>query len=309
MEIMTAPMAGITDYSFRKILAEFSPDIIFTEMVDVSAVINKNKKTFDEILKADNNEAVQLFGNKNENFQEAVKILVKKGFKHIDINLGCPMKKIIKSGKGSALLAEPAYVREIVSNIQKEFKNEIKLSLKIRIGYKEFEDPEYYVRLAEEFQLYQICIHGRTQEQAYQGKADWNIIKLLKDKYKEVRIIGNGDLFTIKDVEEKSIQSKSDGIMLARGIFGNPWLIKQAKDYLSSGEINKPDISNEEIKNTLIRHINYYIEEKGEKRACLDMRKHILWYLKDFENINKIKKDILKYENIKDTLKYIVNNT
>lgn len=309
MQIIIAPMAGITDYSFRKILAEFSPDIIFTEMVDINAIINNNKKTFDEILKTENNEAVQIFGNKNENFQEAVKILVKKGFRHIDINLGCPMKKIIKSGKGSALLAEQSYVREIVSNIQKEFKNEIKLSLKIRTGYKEFNDPEYYVKLIKEFRLYQICIHGRTQEQGYQGTADWNIIKELKAQYKEVRIIGNGDLFTIEDIAKKSIYAQSDGIMLARGIFGNPWLIKQAKNFFNTGKINKLDISNEEIKNTLIRHINYYIEDKGEKRAYLDMRKHIFWYLKDFENINKIKKDILKYENIKDTLKYIVNNT
>ena len=305
MEIMTAPMAGITDYSFRKILNEFSPDLIFTEMADVSAIVNGNKKTFDEILKAENNEAVQLFGSKTDDFVQAVKILAGENFRHIDINLGCPMRKIIKSGKGSALLAEPEYIKEILSKIQKEFRNEIDLSIKIRIGYKEFSDPLYYVRLAEELGLKQICIHGRTQEQGYQGEADWKIIKKIKENFKNVKIIGNGDLFNIEDIKQKTKDTDIDGIMLARGIFGNPWLIKQTRDCFNDEKKQTEEISDYEKKNLIIKHINYYIIDKGEKRAFLDMKKHIFWYLSGFHNINEIKKDINSFKNINEILRYI----
>ena len=308
MQIMTAPMAGITDYSFRKILYEFSPDIVFTEMVDVNALKYSNRRTQDEILRKAGNEAVQIFGNKNEDFLEAVKILIERGFDHVDINLGCPVKKIVRAGKGSALLLEFDFVKELLLKLKKEFGNDIKLSMKIRTGYKNFSDPEYYVRLAEEYELFQICIHGRTQEQLYSGQADWNIIKKMKHKYKNVRIIGNGDLTDLKAIKEKTDSAKPDGIMLARGLLGNPWLLKEAKNYFNTGEFRESEVSRKDIKNTLIKHINYCIEDKGEIRANLDMRKHIFWYLKEFENIEKIKKDIIKIESIKDVLKYIVNN-
>ena len=308
MQITTAPMAGITDYSFRKILYEFSPDIIFTEMVDVNALKYSNQRTQDEILRKAGNESVQIFGNKNEDFLEAVKLLIERGFDHIDINLGCPVKKIIRAGKGSALLLESDFVKELLLKLKKEFRNDIKLSMKIRTGYKNFSDPEYYVKLAEEYGLFQICIHGRTQEQLYSGQADWNIIKKMKQKHKNVKIIGNGDLTDLKTIKEKTDSAKPDGIMLARGLLGNPWLLKEAKDYFKTGVFHESEVGREEIKNTLIKHINYCIEDKGEIRANLDMRKHIFWYLKEFENIEKIKNDIIKTKTIKDVLKYIVNN-
>ena len=308
MQIITAPMAGITDYSFRKILYEFSPDIIFTEMVDVNALKYSNQRTQDEILRKAGNEAVQIFGNKNEDFLEAVKLLIERGFDHIDINLGCPVKKIIRAGKGSALLLESDFVKELLLKLKKEFRNDIKLSMKIRTGYKNFSDPEYYVKLAEEYGLFQICIHGRTQEQLYSGQADWNIIKKMKQRHKNVKIIGNGDLTDLKAIKEKTDSAKPDGIMLARGLLGNPWLLKEAKDYFKTGVFHESEVGREEIKNTLIKHINYCIEDKGEIRANLDMRKHIFWYLKEFENIEKIKNDIIKTKTIKDVLKYIVNN-
>ena len=308
MEIMTAPMAGITDYSFRRILNEFSPDVIFTEMADVSAVVNKNKKTIDEILKAENNESVQLFGSKTDNFKEAVKILLEMGFTHIDINLGCPMKKIIKSGKGAALLEEPEYIRKLLTEIKKEYKDDIALSIKIRVGYKDFNDPFYYVRLAEELRLKQICIHGRTQKQGYQGDADWEIIKKIKENSNNIKIIGNGDLFNIEDIINKTRESKVDGIMLARGILGNPWLIKQAKDYFNNENMKKYDVSKREKRNLLIKHINYYIIDKGENRAFLNIKKHIFWYLSDFYNIKIIKKEISNLGNIKEILSYIEKN-
>ena len=308
MQVMTAPMAGVTDYSFRKILYEFSPDIIFTEMVDINALKYNNHRTLDEILRRAGNEAVQIFGNKNDDFLQAIKILINKGFGHIDINLGCPMKKIVRAGKGSALLLEYEFVKNLTADIKKEYGSDIKLSIKIRTGYKDFSNPEYYVNLAEEYDLYQICIHGRTQEQMYSGYADWNIIKEMKQKYKNITIIGNGDLTNLQEIKEKTEFAKPDGIMLARGLLGNPWLIKEAKDYFNTGEFREFEVSREEIKNTLIKHINYYIEDKGEIRANLDMRKHTFWYLKNLENIEKIKNDIIKIKTIRDVLKYVVDN-
>ena len=308
MQIMTAPMAGITDYSFRKILYEFSPDIIFTEMADVNALKYSSQRTQDEILRKAGNEAVQIFGSKNDDFLGAVRILLEREFDHVDINLGCPVKKIVRAGKGSALLLESGFVKKLLSDLKKEFGSSIKLSIKIRTGYKNFSDPEYYVKLAFEYELFQICIHGRTQEQLYSGQADWNIIKEMKKKYENVRIIGNGDLTDLKAIKEKTETAKPDGIMLARGLLGNPWLIKEAKNYFDTGEFREFPVSRKDIKNTLIRHINYCIEDKGEIRANLDMRKHIFWYLKEFENIKEIKRDIIKIKTIKDVLKYIVNN-
>ena len=308
MQVMTAPMAGVTDYSFRKILYEFSPDIIFTEMVDINALKYNNHRTLDEMLRRAGNEAVQIFGSKNDDFLQAVKILINKGFGHIDINLGCPMKKIVRAGKGSVLLLEYEFVKNLIADIKKEFGNDIKLSVKIRTGYKEFSNPEYYVKLAAEYELFQICIHGRTQEQMYGGQADWDIIKKMKQKHKNVKIIGNGDLTDLKTIKEKTDSAKPNGIMLARGLLGNPWLLKEAKDYFKTGVFHESEVGREEIKNTLIKHINYCIEDKGEIRANLDMRKHIFWYLKEFENIEKIKNDIIKTKTIKDVLKYIVNN-
>ncbi len=308
MQIMTAPMAGITDYSFRKILYEFSPDIIFTEMVDVNALKYSNQRTQDEILRKAGNEAVQIFGSKNDDFLGAVRILLEREFDHVDINLGCPVKKIVRAGKGSALLLESEFVKKLLLDLKKEFGSSIKLSIKIRTGYKNFSDPEYYVKLAYEYGLFQICIHGRTQEQLYSGQADWNIVKEMKKKYENVRIIGNGDLTDLKAIKEKAGTVKPDGIMLARGLLGNPWLIKEAKNYFDTGEFREFPVSREDIKNTLIKHINYCIEDKGEMRANLDMRKHIFWYLKEFENIKEIKSDIIKIKTIEDVLKYIVNN-
>ena len=308
MQIMTAPMAGITDYSFRKILYEFSPDIIFTEMVDVNALKYSNRRTQDEILRRAGNEAVQIFGSKNDDFLGAVRILLEREFDHVDINLGCPVKKIVRAGKGSALLLESEFLKKLLLDLKKEFGSSIKLSIKIRTGYKNFSDPEYYVKLAYEYGLFQICIHGRTQEQLYSGQADWNIVKEMKKKYENVRIIGNGDLTDLKAIKEKAGTAKPDGIMLARGLLGNPWLIKEAKNYSDTGEFREFPVSREDIKNTLIKHINYCIEDKGEMRANLDMRKHIFWYLKEFENIKEIKSDIIKIKTIEDVLKYIVNN-
>ena len=222
------------------------------------------------------------------------------GFTHIDINLGCPMKKIIKSGKGAALLEEPEYIRKLLTEIKKEYKDDIALSIKIRVGYKDFNDPFYYVRLAEELRLKQICIHGRTQKQGYQGDADWEIIKKIKENSNNIKIIGNGDLFNIEDIINKTRESKVDGIMLARGILGNPWLIKQAKDYFNNENMKKYDVSKREKRNLLIKHINYYIIDKGEKRAFLDMKKHIFWYLSGFYNINEILRYIQKIQKTDD---------
>lgn len=308
MQVITAPMAGVTDYSFRKILYEFSPDIVFTEMMDVSALKYNNQRTVNEILRRVKGEAVQIFGSRNDDFLQAVKILADKGFHHVDINLGCPMRKIVRAGKGSALLLDSDFVKKMITDIKKEFGNNLKLSLKIRTGYKNFSDPEYYVKLAGEYGLFQISIHGRSQEQMYSGEADWNIIKELKQKYKDVKIIGNGDLTDLKTIKEKTDFAKPDGIMLARGLLGSPWLVKEAKDYFTSGKLCEYKPDHGEIKNILLRHINYCIEDKGEKRAYLDMRKHIFWYLKNFENTAKIKNDIIEIKNIKDVLKYIADN-
>ena len=295
MKIYIGPMAGITDYSFRKILEKFSPDFLFTEMVNSHLLATHNKTTETELLKYDSlkNTGTQVFGSNEEEIIYSFRKLEEMGFKKINLNMGCPQPKIIKNGAGSALLLNRAFIDNLICKLKKHLSSDTEISIKIRTGYKNFSEPEFYLNLANKYQLDFICIHGRTQEQIYSGKADWDIIRKLGTLPRNVDFIGNGDLFEPHDIIQKINNSNLDGIMLARGIIGNPWLISQIKELMKFGKIfTIPDFS--EIKSTLLEHLELLSENKGAITASMEINKFIKPYFKSFqseelhEKLNKI---------------------
>lgn len=295
MKIYIAPMAGITDYSFRKILEKFSPDFLFTEMINSHLLATHDKTTETELLKYDSlkNTGTQVFGSDEEEIVYSFQKLEKMGFKKINLNMGCPQPKIIKNGAGSALLLNRAFIDNLICKLKKHLSSDTEISIKIRTGYKNFSEPEFYLNLANKYNLDFICVHGRTQEQIYSGKADWDIIRKLGTLPRNVDFIGNGDLFEPHDIVQKINNSNLDGIMLARGIIGNPWLISQIKELMKFGKIfTIPKFS--EVKSTLLEHLELLSENKGAIIASMEINKFIKPYFKSFqseelhEKLNKI---------------------
>ena len=295
MKIYIAPMAGITDYSFRKILEKFSPDFLFTEMVNSHLLAIHDKTTETELLKYDSlkNTGTQVFGSDEEEIIYSFQKLEEMGFKKINLNMGCPQPKIIKNGAGSALLLNKAFIDNLICKLKKHLSSDTEISIKIRTGYKNFSEPEFYLNLANKYNLDFICVHGRTQEQIYGGTADWDIIRKLGSLPRNVDFIGNGDLFEPHDIIQKINNSNLDGIMLARGIIGNPWLISQIKELMKFGKtFTIPKFS--EVKSTLLEHLELLSENKGAIIASMEINKFVKPYFKSFqseelhEKLNKI---------------------
>lgn len=301
MKIFTAPIAGVTDISYRRIMKEFNPDMMFTEMVSSNAIVRDNKKTCDEMLNMMEDDSVQIFGKDIETMVKAAKYIESRGVKHIDVNMGCPVPKVVRNGYGAALLSDPEHVERLVGALRDALN--IALSIKIRVGFGTYKEPLKIAKIAEKYKLDFITIHGRTREQMYGGEADWDIIKNVKSEI-SIPVIGNGDIFTAEDAVKKSSYAGVDGIMLARGIFGNPWLIGQIREMFEYGEVKtKPTISDKV--NMAKKHIKYLLEDKGEKRAVTEIRKHMCWYMKGVHSASKIKNEINSSESVEAVLKIL----
>jgi len=280
MKIYTAPMAGITDYSFRKIIEKFDPDFMFTEMVNANLLNRKDDTTISELLKCDNKEktGTQIFGGDKDELISGILKLKNFGFTKININMGCPQPKIIKNGAGSALLENSELVKLILLETQ---NIDTEISIKIRVGYKDFENPEIFLDLANKYNLDFICVHGRTQRQMYSGTANWEIVKKLSKIPRKVEFFGNGDLFEPSEIKKKIQTSNLDGIMLSRGIIGNPWLISQTREFLQTGKI-KTIQTFDETKSIVLEHLQNISENKGEIKAVLEINKFLRPYFKKF---------------------------
>ena len=299
MKIYTAPMAGITDYSFRKILKKFEPDFLFTEMVNANLLNREDDITINELLKCDNKEKIgtQIFGGDKDELISGILKLKNFGFTKININMGCPQPKIIKNGAGSALLENS----ELVELILLETQNiDAEISIKIRVGYKDFENPEIFLDLANKYNLDFICVHGRTQRQMYSGTANWEIVKKLSKIPRKVEFFGNGDLFEPAEIKKKIQNSNLDGIMLSRGIIGNPWLIAQTREVLQTKKI-KTIQTFDETKSIVLEHLQNIVENKGEIKAALEINKFLRPYFKKFweKNLEK-NSEIVTIENYYD---------
>ena len=280
-------MAGVTDLPFRTICKYYGADIVFSEMVSAKAIHYGDKKTL-ELLKTSDYEQpliVQLFGSEPEIMAEAATFLEKRGVYAIDINMGCPATKIIKNGEGSALMKNP----ELSGKIMKAVVNATSLpvSVKIRSGWdKDSINAVEIAKIAEASGIKAITVHARTKEQAYSGLADRKIIKDVKDAVK-ICVIGNGDINSPIDAISMLSETQCDSIMIGRGALGNPFLFKQIKNNLSG----KPEteISSNEKKEVMLKHLSLLVETKGNKIGILEFRKHLAWYIKGEKNSTAFK--------------------
>lgn len=290
MKIYIAPMAGVTDYTYRGILKEFKPDMIFTEMVSINALQMLNDKTVDQILKIREGEAVQIFGRDVDKIIFSAKYIESLGVKHIDLNCGCPMPKITKNGFGAALVEEPEVIKELLLAMRKNLKPETDISVKIRVGSRGTRHYLEIAKIAEEVGCKHITVHGRTREEMYSGKANWNIIKEIKESV-SIPVIGNGDIYTAEDAIERIKLSGVDGVMLARGICGNPWLIREIREMLEYGEV-RTKVTVEDRINMALKHVKMAREENPERKFIFELRKHLCWYVKGIKFAADIKNAI-----------------
>ena len=287
MKIYTAPMAGTTDYSFRKILQKFKPDFLFTEMVNANLLNREDDTTINELLKCDDKQqtGTQIFGGDKDELISGILKLKNLGFRKININMGCPQPKIIKNGAGSALLEN----YDLVDQVLLETQNiDAEISIKIRVGYKDFDNPEIFLNLANKHNLDFICVHGRTQKQMYSGTANWEIVEKLSKIPRNINFFGNGDLFEPTEIKRKTSSCNLDGIILSRGIIGNPWLISQTREFLKFGKINTIQTF-DGTKLLVLEHLENIWENKGEIKAALEINKFLRPYFKKFweKNLNK----------------------
>lgn len=303
MKIYIAPLAGVTDYTFRGILKKFNPDLMFTEMVSINALEMNNNKTLNQILKIREGEAVQIFGKDIDKMVYSAKYITENlGVKHIDVNAGCPVNKVIKNGYGAALLEDPEHIRKILSKIRESISDDVSLSLKTRVGYKGLKQHKEVGKIAEETGCKHITIHGRTREQMYSGKADWELIKEVKESV-NIEVIGNGDIFTAEDAYEKVEQSGVDGIMLARGICGNPWLISQVRERFEFGEV-RTEVTPEMRLNMAMEHI-LLAKLNSDKKFSFEIRKHLCWYVKGLRNSAGLKNSINQAESYDELIELL----
>jgi len=271
------PMAGVTDLPFRLLCKEMGCNMLYTEMVSAKAILYKNKNT-KELLNIDKNEhpvGVQLFGSDPDIMAQIAAQVEEGECDFIDINMGCPVPKIVNNGEGSALLKQPKLVEEILTKMVKAVNKPV--TVKIRKG---FENGTVYAaeiaKIAESCGVSAIAVHGRTREQYYSGKADWDVIKDVKKAVK-IPVIGNGDIFSAEDAKAMKEYTGCDGLMVARGARGNPWIFREIKEYLENGNvIDKPKIN--DIREMIIRHAKMLVDYKGEYTGIREMRKHIAWY-------------------------------
>jgi len=297
--IFVAPMAGITDTAFRTICSEMGAGLLFTEMISAKGLYYNDTKTKDLINIEDKNRpiGIQLFGSEPDIFAKVIERYINNNERIdlIDLNLGCPAPKIVKNGAGSALMKNPDLIGEIIYKIKRIANKPV--TAKIRAGWDEDNINAVKVaKIIQEAGADAVTVHGRHRQQFYSGKANWNIIKEVKENL-NIPVIGNGDIFNVEDAKAMEKQTGCDGIMLARGILGNPWLIKSLSNIYNNKEI---EATSKEKLNMILRHFELIEKYKGGRRAILEMRKHTGWYIKGMENAAKIRDRINKVKEKKE---------
>ncbi|MBE6160374.1 MAG: tRNA dihydrouridine synthase DusB [Lactobacillales bacterium] len=307
-KVVLAPMAGICNHAYRTIIKEMGAGLIYAEMVSDKAISYGSKKTIDMLYMTDNERPIaqQIFGSDKESFVTAAKYIESNMHPDIiDINMGCPVPKVaLKSQAGSALLKNPEKVYEIVKSVVEAVN--VPVTVKIRSGWDSSSiNAVEIAKIVEKAGASAITVHPRTRSQGYSGKADWNIIKVVKQNV-GIPVIGNGDIKSCYDAKRMLEETGCDAVMIGRGVLGNPWLIKECVDYLENNII--PDkISHEEKLEMILHHLDLLENLKNSKVALLEMRSHTAWYLKGIPNTSKLKEDIFKTKTIEEFKELITN--
>lgn len=297
--LILAPMAGVTDLPFRLLCKEQGAGLLCMEMVSAKAILYKNRNT-EELLTIDPREtpvSLQLFGSDPEIISEMAKQIEERPFDMLDTNMGCPVPKVVNNGDGSALMKNPVLAGKIIEKTARAIKKPV--TVKIRKGFDDAHiNAVEMAHIAQESGAAAIAVHGRTREQFYSGKADWDIIRQVKEAV-SIPVIGNGDIRTAEDVIAMERQTGCDGFMIARGAEGNPWIFKQILHYFETGEVlAKPSFA--EVTEMLLRHAKMQMEFKGEYTGIREIRKHAAWYTAGYRNSSKLRGRINEVETFEE---------
>jgi nifR3 family TIM-barrel protein len=304
--LFLGPMAGVTDLPFRLLCKEKGADLVYTEMVSAKGVQynNRNTEGLLQIHEEERPAALQLFGADPDILSDTAKRLEHRNFDILDINMGCPVPKVVNNGEGSALMKNPELIGEIVRKVSSGYSKPV--TVKIRKGFHEDSNNAVLVaRIAEGNGAAAIAVHARTREQFYSGRADWDVIRAVKEAV-HVPVIGSGDVFSPADAKLMLSQTGCDAIMLARGTRGNPWIFEQIKAYLEKG-ILLPKPPFQEVKEMILRHALLSVEYKGEMITIREMRKHVAWYTTGYPGSAKLRSRVNEIEDM-DDLKFLLED-
>ncbi len=303
-QLILGPMAGVTDLPFRILCAEQGAGLMCMEMVSAKGILYNNKNT-KELLRIDEREhpvSLQLFGADADIISEMAKRIESYPFDILDINMGCPVPKVVGNGEGSALMKQPLLAGKIIEKTASAIKKPV--TVKIRKGFDDQHiNAVEMARIAQESGAAAVAVHGRTREQYYSGRADWDIIRQVKEAV-SIPVIGNGDLLTAQDVTAMSDMTGCDGFMIARGAQGNPWIFSQILHYFETGEqAQRPDAR--DVAKMVLRHTKMLVECKGLYTGIREMRKHAAWYTCGFHNASSFRREmneVQTYEQLEELM-------
>ncbi|MCI5996292.1 MAG: tRNA dihydrouridine synthase DusB [Blautia sp.] len=304
---MLAPMAGVTDLPFRMLCKEQGAGLLSMEMVSAKAISfhNRNTEALMEIAPGENPIALQLFGSDADIISEMAREIEERPFDILDLNMGCPVPKVVNNGEGSALMKDPKRVEEIVSKTVKAIKKPV--TVKIRKGFDDRHvNAVEIAKIIEASGAAAIAVHGRTREQYYSGEADWEIIRQVKEAV-SIPVIGNGDVTSAVRAKQMMDMTGCDGIMIGRAARGNPWIFRETAEYLRTGVLlQRPGRS--EVRDTILRHCELQLQYKGEYTGIREMRKHVAWYTAGYPHSAKLRGRINEIESM-DALKKLLEES
>lgn len=300
-QVILAPMAGVTDLPFRLLCKEQGAGLLCMEMVSAKAIYYNSKNTEElmEIRPEEGPVSLQLFGSDADIMAEMAKRIKERPFAILDINMGCPVPKVVGNGEGSALMKNPRLVEEIVSKVSRAIDKPV--TVKLRKGFDEAHvNVVEIAQIAEAAGAAAVAVHGRTREQYYSGKADWDCIRAVKEAVR-IPVIGNGDVVDAYSAKALLEETGCDGVMIGRGAQGNPWIFREVVSYLETGQIpERPGAG--EVKALIRRHADLQMQVKGEYTAVREMRKHLAWYTAGYPHSARYRQMINSMENMEELL-------